>query len=27
LRGHEVFTNQNSNEVKNEWKFGFAFFY
>lgn len=27
LRGHEVFTNQNSNEVKNEWKLGFAFFY
>jgi hypothetical protein len=27
LRGHEVFTNQNSNEVKNEWKVGFAFFY
>jgi len=27
LRGHEVFANQNSNEVKNEWKFGFAFFY
>jgi len=27
LREHEVFTNQNSNEVKNEWKLGFAFFY
>jgi hypothetical protein len=27
LRGHEIFTNQNSNEVKNEWKVGFAFFY
>ena len=27
LRGHEVFTNQNSNEVKNEWILGFAFFY
>ena len=26
-RGHEIFTNQNSNEVKNEWKVGFAFFY
>jgi len=27
LREHEIFTNQNSNEVKNEWKVGFAFFY
>ena len=27
LREHEVLTNQNSNEVKNEWKLGFAFFY
>jgi Bacterial SH3 domain len=27
LRAHEIFTNQNSNEVKNEWKVGFAFFY
>lgn len=27
LRAHEVFTNQNSYEVKNEWKIGFAFFY
>jgi hypothetical protein len=27
LRGHEVFTNQSSNEVKNEWILGFAFFY
>jgi Bacterial SH3 domain len=26
-RAHEIFTNQNSNEVKNEWKVGFAFFY
>jgi len=26
-RVHEIFTNQNSNEVKNEWKVGFAFFY
>jgi hypothetical protein len=26
-RGHEVFTSQNANEVKNEWKIGFAFFY
>jgi hypothetical protein len=27
FRAHEIFTNQNSNEVKNEWKVGFAFFY
>jgi hypothetical protein len=27
LREREVFTSQNSNEVKNEWKLGFAFFY
>jgi hypothetical protein len=27
LREHEIFTNQNANEVKNEWKLGFAFFY
>jgi uncharacterized protein YgiM (DUF1202 family) len=27
LRGHEIFTNQNSNEVRNEWKIGIAFFY
>jgi len=27
FRGYEIFTNQNSNEVKNEWKLGFAFFY
>jgi uncharacterized protein YgiM (DUF1202 family) len=27
LRGHEIFTTQNSNEVKNEWKIGIAFFY
>jgi hypothetical protein len=27
LREHEVLTNQNANEVKNEWKLGFAFFY
>lgn len=27
VREHEVLTNQNSNEVKNEWKLGFAFFY
>lgn len=27
FREHEVVTNQNANEVKNEWKLGFAFFY
>lgn len=27
LREHEVLTNQNSYEVKNEWKLGFGFFY
>ncbi|HEY3731063.1 MAG TPA: SH3 domain-containing protein [Steroidobacteraceae bacterium] len=27
LRAHEIFTNQNANEVKNEWKVGIAFFY
>lgn len=26
-RAHTVFTNTDSNEVKTEWKFGFAFFY
>jgi uncharacterized protein YgiM (DUF1202 family) len=26
-RSHTVFTNTDSNEVKTEWKFGFAFFY
>jgi hypothetical protein len=26
-RAHTVFTNADSNEVNNEWKFGFAFFY
>jgi len=26
-RSHEVFTSGNSNEVKTEWKLGFAFFY
>jgi Bacterial SH3 domain len=27
FRTHTVFTNADSNEVKNEWKFGFVFFY
>jgi hypothetical protein len=26
-RSHTVFTNTDTNEVKTEWKFGFAFFY
>lgn len=26
-REHEIFTNQNANEVRKEWKIGFAFFY
>jgi hypothetical protein len=26
-RSHEVFTSRDSNEVKKEWKLGFAFFY
>jgi len=27
FRSHEVFTSRNNNEVKHEWKLGFAFFY
>jgi hypothetical protein len=26
-RHHVVFTSRDNNEVKNEWKLGFAFFY
>ena len=27
FRNHEVFTHTNINEVKDEWKVGFGFFY
>ena len=27
FRNHEIFTSRDSNEVKKEWKVGFAFFY